>query len=162
MMKRLFAISLTIAAVGLTACATPTPYGPATLQKGAGFSEQRIEAGRYRVTFAGNGEPSRIHDLALRRAAELTLQDGYDWFRVAGASGAVNRGGGPTLSIGAGTGSGGYGYYGGSGVSLGLGTSFNLGPPQGTASFEILMQHGSRPDQPDAYDARDVLRNIRV
>lgn len=158
MMKRLFTMSLTIAALTLSACATPTAYGPAALQKGAGFSEQRIEAGRYRVTFAGNGDPARIHDLALRRAAELTLQDGYDWFRVAGGSGAANRGSGPTISLGTSTGN--YGYS--SGFGIGLGTSFNLGLPQASASLEILMQHGARPDQPDAYDARDVLRNIRV
>ncbi|MDB5440998.1 MAG: hypothetical protein JWM33_3425 [Caulobacteraceae bacterium] len=161
-MKHLLAISLTAAALALSACATPTVYAPASQQRGQGFSEQRIENGRYRVTFAGAGDPARINDLALRRAAELTLQDGYDWFRVAGRSGQVNRGNGPTISLGTGTRSGGYGYYGGSGVSLGLGTSFNLGLPQSTSSFEILMQHGSKPDQPDAYDARDVIRNIRT
>ncbi|UVO49555.1 hypothetical protein M0208_03145 [Sphingomonas sp. SUN019] len=65
-------------------CATPTTYRPAT---GSGFSRTgytdiRIEPNRYRVTFAGNTITDRdiVERYLLFRAAELTLQNGYDYF----------------------------------------------------------------------------------
>lgn len=72
----------------LSACATPTPYAPADLTTqrsyNPGFSEVRLEDGRYRLTFAGNDMTSRdtVETYLLYRAAELTVQDGYDWFEV--------------------------------------------------------------------------------
>ena len=68
----------------LAACAgKPTPYQQA--QGGYGYSEQRIEENRYRVSFAGNSATSRqtVEDYLLYRAAELTVQNGHDWFEVA-------------------------------------------------------------------------------
>ena len=66
----------------LTGCVmpTPTPYQP--IQPNGGFSEQRIEANRYRVTFAGNSLTSRedVENNLLFRIAELTLSQGYDYF----------------------------------------------------------------------------------
>lgn len=72
-----------LAALSLSACATSTPYQPAG--SGAsygGYSETRLESDRYRVTFAGNSVTSReqVEMSLLLRAAELTVQDGYDWF----------------------------------------------------------------------------------
>ena len=53
-------------------------------QDGYGYSEQRIEENRYRVSFAGNSATSRqtVEDYLLYRAAELTVQTGHDWFEV--------------------------------------------------------------------------------
>ena len=48
---------LAIAAV-LAACATETPYSPAD-DRGYGFTEQKIESDRYRITFAGNSLTDR-------------------------------------------------------------------------------------------------------
>jgi hypothetical protein len=140
--------------LGLSACATPTTYGPAGPRQGVGFSDYRIEAGRYRVIFQGGpgAPPEVVADLALRRAAEITLADGYDWFRVidrmtdrsAGRSGAT---------IGIGGGSGGYR----SGIGVGVGTSIDLsGGPAWRQSLEILAGKGPRPE--GAYDARDMAR----
>ncbi|PHY13218.1 hypothetical protein CSW58_07255 [Caulobacter sp. B11] len=74
-------------AVGLTACATATPYQPNIRgqQVSGGFSETRLEADRYRVTFAGNSLTSRetVERYLLYRAAEVTVQQGYDWFETA-------------------------------------------------------------------------------
>lgn len=68
---------------GLAACATPTPYQPA-IDTPYGFAEQRIEPDRYRVTFSGNTITDRetVENYLLLRAAELTLQQGYEYFRV--------------------------------------------------------------------------------
>jgi hypothetical protein len=119
-MKRL--IALAFSAALLTACATtPTLYAPQTAPRGAGYTEYRLEAGRYRVTFQGNpGAPvNQISDYALLRAAELALRDGYDWFRVADRVTQQNgSGGGSTLSIGGGSSSYDYGRHGG-GSSVG-------------------------------------------
>lgn len=70
----------------LGGCATPTPYQPelASQRSSGGYSEQRIEEGRYRVNFAGNSLTSRdrVEGYLLYRAAELTRENGYDWFLI--------------------------------------------------------------------------------
>lgn len=74
------------AVLTLSACATATPYQPASRSDG-GFAETRLESNRYRVTFAGNSLTARetVEDYLLYRAAELTVENGFDWFS------AVNR-----------------------------------------------------------------------
>lgn len=73
---------VTAAALALSACATATPYGPAGPQSRYGYSEQRVDSDRYRVSFAGNSVTSReqVEMSLLLRAAELTLESGQDWF----------------------------------------------------------------------------------
>ncbi|WP_411288131.1 CC0125/CC1285 family lipoprotein [Phenylobacterium sp.] len=167
-MKRL--ILPVLAALSLAACATaPTLYQPAASARAVGFSEYRIEQGRYRITFQGGpGAPAaQVTDYALLRAADLALADGYDWFRVADrfAQGQADRG--PQMSVGVGSGGGGYGYGGSygygrrSGVSVGLSTSFALGGgPSMTTTLEVIMGKGPRPADSDVYDARDVRQSI--
>ena len=72
------------AALLMAACVTSTPYGPAEGGRGYGFSEQQIEDGRYRITFRGNSSTARetVENSLLFRAAELTVQGGYDYFVV--------------------------------------------------------------------------------
>jgi hypothetical protein len=67
----------------LAGCAQPTPYQPA--QGGYGFFEQWLEANRYRISFSGNSlTPQQVaDDYMLFRAAEITLQNGFDYFEVA-------------------------------------------------------------------------------
>lgn len=154
-------IALAFSAALLTACATsPTLYGPQTGSRGAGYSEYRLEAGRYRVTFQGNpGAPvNQVSDYALLRAAELALRDGYDWFRVADrVTQQTGSGRGSSLSIGGGSGS--YGRR--SGVGLGVGTSFNLGPgPAVSSSMEVVFGKGQPPRDADVYDARAIVRTV--
>jgi len=77
------AIALT---AGLSGCETATPYQP--LQQGAavsgGFTDQRLDANHYRVTFQGNTVTSRetVENYLLYRAAEVTVNSGYDWFET--------------------------------------------------------------------------------
>ena len=57
------------------ACATQSPYGPATRDGGAGYSVMPIENNRFRITYTDkSAEIARSS--ALRRAAELTLERG--------------------------------------------------------------------------------------
>jgi hypothetical protein len=87
MRKKILVLAAALAVTtGLAACETPTPYQPAIRgQTSGGFSESRIEADRWRVTFAGNSMTSRetVEAYLLFRAAELTTQQGFDWFSVA-------------------------------------------------------------------------------
>src|SRR5665213_705211 len=86
-MKRTLAV-LTIAAalgLGLSACETATLYQPRIA--GAhigGYSEERIDASHWRVHFSGNSVTSRetVEKYLLYRAAELTIQQGGDWFEA--------------------------------------------------------------------------------
>ncbi len=139
------------AVLALGACAGGTAYvaadgGPRAM----GFSDYRIETGRYRVTFQGGpgAPPEQVSDLALRRAAEVSLRDGYDWFRIVDRMGERDGSGGGTR-LGVGGGSGGYGG------GVGVGASFDLsGGPRYRQTLEILAGRGARPAE--AYDAREV------
>lgn len=68
-------------------CANPTTYRPATGQGfyRTGYSDVQIEPNRYRITFAGNTVTDRdiVERYLLFRAAELTLQNNYDYFVMA-------------------------------------------------------------------------------
>lgn len=154
-MKR-FAVAALIALV-LAACTTaPTVYGPAATGQDVGYRQTRIESDRYRVSFRANPDlmAPQVEDMALRRAAELTLQDGYEWFRVVSRNTELvsGRSGGGT-SVGVGGSSGSYGS------SVGVGIGFDLSPDSRRyeTSLEILLGHGARPEGADAYDARAIL-----
>lgn len=146
---------------GLAACATaPTFYAPAATPQGVGFSDYRLEADRFRITFRGGpGAPAaQVADYALLRASDLALTNGYDWFRI--TERYMTRSAptsGTRLSIG--TGSGSFGRHGG--VGLGLGTSFDLGGgPSLSQTLEVVLGKGPRPQGADVYDARDVRQTI--
>lgn len=72
----------------LSACASAPVYGPALSSTARGYSETQIEQDRYLVSFR-----SRDRDVkegrryALLRAAELTLESGYDTFELVSQSG---------------------------------------------------------------------------
>jgi hypothetical protein len=177
-----FAAALVLSA-GLGACATPTPYQPYTkgTTTSGGFSEQRLESNRFRVTFAGNSLTTRetVEGYLLYRAADLTIQNGYDWFAL------VDRNTDrktrtyvepdpfyqPWY--------GGYGYwrpywrYSGAGYGWRSWDPFWGDPFWGDrvdirtidkfeASAEIVMHKGAKPaDDPRAFDARAVMENLR-
>jgi hypothetical protein len=158
-MKRI--VPAALAALALSACATqPTLYRPAEGPRGPGYSEMRIEPGRYRITFRGGpGAPAeQVSDYALVRAADLTIAEGYDWFRVADRYIDRRAGvGGPRMSVGVGGGD--FGRRGG--VSVGVGTDFELGGgPALSATVEVVMGRGERPKGADVYDARAVRRTL--
>lgn len=96
-MKKLVLAAFCAALV--SACATG--YGP-TYQRAsgpydAGYFDQRLDDNHYRVQYRSDrADPRLAQDFALRRAAELTLQQDYDWFQIlsrnsAFADGAFDR-----------------------------------------------------------------------
>lgn len=156
-MKRLTFSLIAVSALALSACASLAPYGPQQSAGGQGFNEQRIESDRFRVTYNGVGAVGPVADRALFRAAQLTVDQGYDWFEVTQRwiDGRPDSAGGVRPSVSIGAGSGRYGGWSTSGVGVGLG--FDLSGPQPTSTtLEIVMGRGQRPDRPNAYDARGV------
>lgn len=77
-MKKLIAC----AALLVTGCVTSTPYQP--LGVTGGYTELPLSADTYQIRFNGNGMTSapRAQQMALVRAAELTLLKGYDRFLI--------------------------------------------------------------------------------
>lgn len=157
-MKRLAVLASVLA---LSACATLAPYGPQRGPGGQGYSEQRIEQDRFRVTYNGVGAPGPVADFALRRAAELTLQQGYDWFEVTQRwiDGRPDSAGGVRPSVSIGAGSSDWGRYHASGVGVGVGLNFS-GPQPTSTTLEVLMGRGGRPKRPNVYDPRSVIDSL--
>lgn len=147
-------------AASLAACATaPTVYAPAAGPQAVGFSDYRIEPGRYRITFRGGpGAPAaQVADYALLRAADIAIAEGYDWFRVSERYTDVRGNPGPRLSVG--TGGGSFGRR--SAVGIGIGTSFDLGGgPQLAQTLEVVMGKGAPPAGVDVYEAKGVRASI--
>ena len=156
----------------LTACATATPYQPNIRgqQASGGFSEQRLEGDRYRVTFAGNSLTSRetVERYLLYRAAELTTQQGFDWFETADRRTDRDA---RTVIDGDPFGRP-FGYY---GPRYGGWRAWDpyWGDPffanraeirtieKFEASAEIVMHKGPKPSgDPRAYDAREIMANL--
>jgi hypothetical protein len=143
----------------LAACAgAPTPYQQA--QGGYGYSEQRIEDNRYRISFAGNSATSRqtVEDYVLYRAAELAVQTGRDWLEVVDRNtvqASSGYGGSPAMGVGVGGGSG-----------FGVGLSFPMfgggSSTRYTADMDILVHDGEKPqDNLNAYDAFAVISRLQ-
>jgi hypothetical protein len=154
------AIVAALLCLGLAACETPTHYEAAARPDAVGYSEIRIEPGRYRVTFQGGDGASadQVEDYVMRRAAEIAVRDGYDWFQVVDRSGET-RPPHASSAISIGGGSAGYGH--GGGVGVGLGAAIPLsGGPRITRSLEIYCSGGPRPAGGNIYDARGVLESL--
>jgi hypothetical protein len=157
--------SIAIAALlALSACATAPTYTPATAEGGVGYSERQIESNRYFVTYRAPGpaDESLVHDFALLRAADITLERGGEWFWVDRRSfdGQSRGRSGPSIGVGLGGGrwSGGGGTFGSVGVSVPIGSGG--GPTVRSATLEIRLGEGAKPDDPNAYDARAIATNL--
>lgn len=158
---------LAVAAGLLTACATATPYQPAVTDR-YGFEEQRIESNRTRITFRGNTLTDRdtVETYLLYRAAEITIEQGFDYFIVADrgteeVSRLQGSGYRPRFAFD-------YWYF-----SPRRGWSPWYDPfwdeptsyrevSRYEAVAEVAMFRGQKPqDDPNAFDARDVQTNLQ-
>lgn len=158
---------ITAAALALAACAsTPPTYAPAASPTASGFSERQIESNRYFVTYrASSGADSALlSDYALLRAADITLENGRDWFWVdrRAFDGQGTYRSGPSVGIGI----GGARIGGSSATGASVGVNFPFGGSSGeratAAMLEIRFGEGPKPDDANAYDARAIAANVRA
>jgi len=82
------AIAVTLAAATAGCTTAPTPYQPYVPEAArgihGGYSDQRLAPDRYIVRFHGNEFTSRdrVEGYLLYRAAQLTVENGYDTFVI--------------------------------------------------------------------------------
>jgi hypothetical protein len=78
--------ALAASTLTISGCATETRYRPATGHgfERTGYSDRRIEPNHFLISFAGNSDTSRdtVERYLFFRAAELTLQNGFDNFTL--------------------------------------------------------------------------------
>jgi len=147
--RALLALALTALAA---ACATPD-YRAAPRPGAVGYTDTRLEADRFRVAYRGpsGAGPAEAAQLALRRAAELTLESGAEWFVVDRESRDPAQPSTPgRVSVGVGGGSGRFGGGVGGGVGLDL-------SPRPGAQVDLLIRVGRGPRPAGAYEAATVL-----
>ncbi len=175
-MKRILFAAAVLLASALAACETATPYQPLHArgtQASGGYFDHQIEANRWQVGFKGNELTSRqtVERYLLYRSAELTTTQGYDWFEAVERH-TDKKTEGYAVPDPYYAGFGGYwgprwGLYRRGGWSYGYGDPFwGPGPfdydqvNQFQATAEILMGHGKKPANRQAFDARSVLEHL--
>lgn len=188
--RKALVAALATSTLMVAGCATETRYRPATGTGfyRTGFSDRQIEPNRFLVSFQGNSVTSRdtVERYLFFRAAELTLQNGYDYFVMADRD--TDRqsrtyttpgfGGGFGPGFGPGWGYGGFGGYwgpswrygggrfgGGWGPWGGWGGGFNdfdvRTVDRFEATAEVVMRKGPIPrDNIRAFDARRVVDTV--
>jgi len=174
--RKSFIFSLAVfAALAPAGCIGPTHYQP--VSDGEGYGDQQIADNKYRVTFFGNSVTPRnvVDNDMLYRAAELTLSTGNDYFVL--LSHDVERDvtyrsyvdvPGPYFGPYPYLGPYPYGYGWGrfydpfyDGYFGGYAEVTTQAIEKYRAYGTIAVFKGERPkDDPDAYDARDVMQRL--
>jgi hypothetical protein len=167
--------------LGLAACETATPYQPLSQASrvSGGFTDQKIDADHFRVSFKGNTLTSRetVESYLLYRAAELTIAQGFDWFETVDRHTEHDKRTyvDPDPFYGPGYR---WGYFRPYWSFYGRGYGWRSWSPfwgdpfwassasvqtveQFEASAEITLHHGPKPTgDPKALDAREVMTNL--
>ena len=185
--RKLMLATAASGALLLGACVSETTYRPATGQgfSRTGFSDSQVEQNRFLVSFAGNSSTPRdtVERYLLFRAAEITLQQGGDYFVMVDRDTDLQSRTYTTGGFNSGLGYGGFGgywgpswrYYGG---GFGYGRGFGWSPWYGggfgafndfdvqtvqryEASAEIVVGRGPSPrNNLRAFNARQVVDRI--
>ena len=184
-MRKLLIAGLLAVTAGLAACTTATPYQPNLRGQSVsgGFSEVQVTQDRFRVQFSGNTLTNRdtVERYLLYRAAEVTLDRGYDWFEIDDRRTDrtqrtyIDPPLGPRFGYGIGYG---YGYWQPSWRYYGVGYGWRSWSPfygdpffadrmdvrtvqQFEAGAEIILHKGAPPQgMSRAFDARQVKQNL--
>ncbi len=157
------------ALLALGACATVTPYQPSVKGR-PGFTDTRLEAAKFRVTFEGNTSTdlATIENYVLYRAAEVTIANGDDYFVILDQNRDAER----TFRTTGTSFGGGFGrfrrrgfFYGGR-FGRGFGGGFSSSSTTRerrafTVGVVIETHKGDKPaSNALAYDARQIIANI--
>lgn len=156
-MKKLIAI--TIATLILQGCAT-------TYQKTGftgGYSETQLDENVFTVSFRGNGYTGRerVADFTLLRSAELTLENGFQYFAIIDANSYTSNSTytTPTTShtTGSAYGTGNYAYGSATTRTTG-GQTYNISKP---SSSNTIVCFKEKPETVFTYNANFIYKNIR-
>lgn len=151
---KLIALSLMTVFV-VTACAGQPAYRAAE-RGGFGYSERQITEEQYRVNFKARGDNIGMAvDYAMLRAAEITLERGYDWFRVTNRETFVDRERVSSSHVGFGMG------YPGPFTRYHLGMTLGDGRSEVEVNLEIRLGRGPVPDDENVFKASEVFENLR-
>ena len=150
-MKNLFIILIFIFLV--ISCSTGYQKDGGFFSKG-GYSEQFLSENKVVVTFRANGYTSeeKAYLFGLRRSAELTLENNYDYF-IVGETSVNTKDSSYTSSVSCFTNVNGY-------TSCSGGNTFNTKKPR--INLNIIMKKGKAPDEANAHNANDILSNISM
>lgn len=185
-LRRTAAAALLATTLLTASCGMESTYRPATGHgfERSGYSDRQIENNRFQISFSGNSYTSRdtVEKYLLFRAAELTVQRGYDYFVLADRNVDKSTRTYATPGIGGGFGyGGGYGfggYWGPSWRYRGRGFGWRSWDPyfgdpffgngidvntidKYEANAEIVVGRGPKPNNNvRAFDAHDVVRNL--
>lgn len=164
MLKKTLAAAVFASTAFLAACTVgPTPYQPAAGYD-RGYAEQKIEDARYRISFKGNSMTDRetVENYLLYRAAELTLQSGYEIFTIVSRDtdkdSAIRRTGGYSHFS--------YMYFSPRWGWVHAWDPFFAAPARYDevtryeAYAEIVMSRGPKGADANAFDARQVSQNL--
>ncbi|WP_017443887.1 CC0125/CC1285 family lipoprotein [Gayadomonas joobiniege] len=150
----------------LSACASKPPYRPAE-GNGYGYKETQITNKKYRVQFKIRSEDKgAAMNFALLRAAEITKNNGFDWFTINDRQTLVDN-----QRINQGTGVSVGQTYGrrcgllgctdaGPSTSVGLSMDLSGNDSDIESILEITMGKGELPDSDNAYQAQEVYDNL--
>ena len=169
-------------ALGVSACATGPVYRPRGPGDVVGYTDQRLTQNRFRVTFSGSTGTHReqVEDHLLRRAAEVTLQNGFTHFVFAQRDTEPQtyyRGYYPYSRFGFGYGFGRYGYglgprywgprswyysnfaFGDPWFGYGFGSTYPVTRYEAYSEIVALTAEQAGME-PDAINAREVLGSL--
>ncbi len=179
-MRRFVFAAAAFACLGLAACETATPYqaaAPSQFAGGYGYRDFKIDDTHWKVSFSGNSVTSRetVEKFLLYRAAELTRQQGFDWFQATDRAtdkktsfygsdpfygspfwSTYGWGWRPYWSIG-----GPWGWHRGFGPWGGFGGDVDIEQiNRFEASAEIAMGRGPAPEGQRVFNASEVVQNL--
>lgn len=165
----------------LGACASGPQYVEADHAGDRGYSSRKIDDTHYRVVYNGGrrADLETARDYALLHAAEVTLKEGYEWFRIVDRDSHTRTSGGEDPRFGLGYRYGyGYGYDRAEYVERNcgvLGCTTRVRPAsysrweiagntrraeRHSHSIEIVLGKGEPPADGNYYDAKSVISAV--
>lgn len=170
----LYLMAIIVVPLLLSGCASQSPtnnsvYKPAK-NSGFGYKETLLASNTYRVEFKSAGSTKAAQNYALLRAAELTNEQGYDWFVVTKHdvdSASEKKSFGPDLSSRQPLIERNCGLLGCTNTRVQTLPDIDAGVdenpfPEVKVILEINFGKGVRPSTKNTYDAIETIEKLRV
>lgn len=161
---------LTLSALAITACSSAPAPRAATGAYSEGYTERALSSDRYLVSYRMDGiDYQRAYDLALWRAAQVSLEKGYPVFEVISRDSDTDVGSRPVTSF---TTHHGVAYQRSCGLVTcttqatpvtwsQVGVESSGRRPSRVVSLEVMFTHTPASSSPNRYDAASVIGNSR-